>query len=597
MAFDNFRSRPGEAPADPLDPWMANKALEAAGSTYRVPATPAQQPQTDATPAPSIVDPYAWPDQRIVNGALAATGSSYQIPADIEDRTFNPRAGLSQLKTEHTAAQNRALGLTTEKGDIAAEGSDRSAATLGELRNERQAGRKGVEDRVAINRRDKDDLEKRMRAQLDEIERRIATPPDETVARSHAILGAAFMAAGGDDPQKSFDLFNQGVARRKEELRDMFAQRQGLFTDYVRMYGLQNEDSAAELDQEKALQTLATSEYDAALKQIAAETDSKEYRRAAEEARNKLRDGFVSEGIAAAQRQAAAGAESKYWTTPLDQLAALNAEGRLPKAGQKVLAERVKTDQATRKNEADIADKWADANKKNGAGGPSAGSEVLGGVTVTKPAVWSSLPAPVQTSFTKAAGAMPGLLATLTKLRDMYKEYGTETLPTEAKRQMEALSADALGQIKEANELGALDNGVANLVSRQIGDPTAWNLGLGNLVERGDVKIEETIRAVRNNFGRKAATYGLDVSGFSPLEQVGDRRPVAAGEPAPQPTSQAAQRIPMVNLQTGETRMVRPDLVSAYEKHGFIPNQVPAEEQPPAPVAASGYVLPMRGQQ
>lgn len=62
------------------------------------------------------------------------------------------------------------------------------------------------------------------------------------------------------------------------------------------------------------------------------------------------------------------------WRIPIDQLTQLNAEGKLGKDGQKVLAERMKEDQRTREQEADITKKSGESEK-----------EIIPGYTQTLP--------------------------------------------------------------------------------------------------------------------------------------------------------------------------------------------------------------------
>jgi hypothetical protein len=440
-------------------------------------------------------------------------------PAQIEDQSFT---GKGNLRAQSLAGTNRAMDLVTEAGDIKSEGDAKSADLYGQLSSEKREVLDAAKSRVAGNRGQKDELESKLFQQIDSISERQKNPPKDTMAMVMGIVGAVMAAKGNKGGAVAAQLMGQALGSKTQSWANGIESDKENLGHMMKMYGLQDSDSDNELDQAAKISALAAGQFDAALKQVAATTDSKEAKRAAEQARLGLRQQAVSAQMSIDLRAGKLKQTNALYNliasqpTPELQAQVAAANG---KAGQAILQDVQKSSAGGIKNAADVVGvqkTLADIEKskaeaaKLAAETSGTGSEVVGGYKVANPSVWASVPAPAKAAFAKGQGSMPGLIATLTELKGLIEEHGTETLPGPVKSRMQALEAAALGGIKEASELGALDNGVANLVARQIGDATAWNMGLGNLVENADKRIGSTIADIQRSSAAKAATYGLE---------------------------------------------------------------------------------------
>lgn len=448
---------------------------------------------------------------------------------DVEDRIWNPNASSRTLRGEQTAGQNRALELEEQtKGAIKAEGAERKAAELNELRAIQREGREGVAQRVALNREQKQQFEQRMLQRMDEISDKIRNPPKDTMGMVMGIIAAAMSAGGNGGAAALVNGIGQAMNTKMKKWEAGLAADQAELGHLKTMFGMQNDDSESELKQEAQLSSLAVAEFDSALRQVGEETQSKEARAIAEQARLDLRNKYVQHSLdirqRAATQQAAAQQDQELYkfiaSQPTPEARAA-AAAQFGSKGQAVLQNIQKSDKGaadidstaagTEKTRIEAAKAAFDIGKGPGGKVDSdvVGSHVPGGYQVVDEGAWRNTPEPVRTAFVKAQGALPGITSKLERLKQMMATHGTENWPTDAKREMEALYGGALGDIKEVMELGALDNGVERLVQKMLPDPTGYNMGLGNWVENGPAKIDQTIQFLRQQAGARARTFGL----------------------------------------------------------------------------------------
>ncbi len=220
-------------------------------------------------------------------------------------------------------------------------------------------------------------------------------------------------------------------------------------------------------------------------------------------------------------------------------------ELRKAKAGQKIsmveleaLAQSGRATPEQMKKLLDLRKTAADIDKTNRPEKPTGeqptpqGAEVLAGYHVAKPEIWDGLEKSVKAKFQQGQSIIPSTVEKMDELQKLIETHGTETWPTKAKADMQALKASLLGDLKEAEELGALDNGVSRLVDEQIGDPTAWNFGLGNWAENADSRIAKTRELVANKAKRKANAYGLVTAELGPPKPTQGGSEARANAPA-----------------------------------------------------------------
>ena len=443
-------------------------------------------------------------------------GTADDRPQGIQSMPFDQRAPTRQLRNEFNAGQNQGLNLAGEKGQIESYAADRMAAEAGTLSSRNEAGYQRAMQ--ASGQLEADEARYRQMAdeQLSQVIQAVGQPPPEKRGEVLQIVGA-MLAAGGNGRGRALgtglSLLGQSMNKAVVDWGQKLAMNKEALGAVLSTAAGSRDAAQSRATLEKSLQDIAYGTYGAAIEQIKQEATSEEQLRAAEELMLGMRQGYAADelkrrqllgrgaGAAKLQRQ-----RDMLINMDIGELEQLVKSGHGGELASKILLERKLNDQKVRLGEASIAEK---ARKNRGEGGPQVGSGVAGGYEIANPQVWGSLGEGTKSNFAKGVAAVPGLINDLTELKTLVEQHGTETLPGPIKSRMQALSAAALGGIKEAASLGALDNGVATLVAKQIGDPTAWNFGLGNWIENADTRIDETISSIQQNAQAKAAAYGL----------------------------------------------------------------------------------------
>jgi hypothetical protein len=322
------------------------KRQEAAQAPAPAPVAP--EPEV----APVVQQPTPTPVEEVSFSEDEAAPVEGQ---DVEDRDFDPTVGQKSLKAEQTGAQNRALDLATEKGEIQATGADRGADELERLEGIKRGGREDQLARRDTNRAQKDDFERQALDRLNAMSEKMANPPKDTMSKVMAIIGAALTAKGNGGGAAAAQMLGGLIGDKTKQWEQSIAADQTMAKNLMEMAKWQNDDTNNELDQEKMFSSLAVGEVDAALKKIELETGSAEAKRAAEEARNTLRNQFVGHQMALNDKQAAAQAGMKR-SAQEDMLYQIISRGQTPaeraalasrygKVGQRVLQDIQKSDQ------------------------------------------------------------------------------------------------------------------------------------------------------------------------------------------------------------------------------------------------------------
>jgi hypothetical protein len=344
-----------------FDPKAITAALRVTGNTKLADelegVQPSLQQQAPAQSAPVQQQPVAPPPQEAqpVEPAPQPT---------IEDKSWNPNAGGRALRGDVVAGQNRALDLAEQAGGaLKAEGRERQAELLGELEGQRKSRLDTATGRVEGNRAQKDALEREMFARLDEISEREKNPPKDVMGMVMGILGAAMTAKGNQGGAMAANMLGQAMGSKSQQWARELESDKASVGRMRQMFDLQNDDSNNELDQEQKISTLMAGQFDAALKKVEAETDSKELKAAASQTRNNLRLQYAQHQLAVnAKKQAAVGSDA-LWKLSVEQLSQMMAQGQLGKEGQAVLTEKIKREQGQRGGEAEIEGKLASADK------------------------------------------------------------------------------------------------------------------------------------------------------------------------------------------------------------------------------------------
>lgn len=322
-----------------------------------------QQQAVPSPAAPTPVQPTA-PQQEV------APVEQVNAPPPIEQQSFRPSAGSRQLGNEVTQGQNRALDLASQTGsvdgkggmggEIKAEGLERQADLLGQLEQERKGRRENVVGRVDANRGQKDELERKMFEKLDAISAKEKNPPKDVMGMVMGIIGAAMTGGRGG---QAMQMLGHAIGSKTDQWARELESDKADVNRMKGMFDLQNDDSNNELSQEDKIATLAVGQFDAALKKVEAETDSKLVKAAAAQTRNDLRMKYAAHQMDINARRQAAGSNDALWKLTTEQLSGLMAQGKLGKEGQAILTEKLKREQANRAGEAEIEGKIAGAEK------------------------------------------------------------------------------------------------------------------------------------------------------------------------------------------------------------------------------------------
>lgn len=504
-----------------------------------------QQPALQQQPAPALQqqDPVAQPTPTPVQEAAPVE------PPQVEDKSWNPRAGAGQLSGDVAQGQQRALDLVTQQGDVKAGGSDRQAELYGELEGQRKGRLDTATKRLDGNRGQKDALEREMFAKLDEISEREKNPPKDVMGMVMGILGAAMAAKGNQGGAVAASMIGQAMGSKTQQWQRELESDRASVGRMKTMFDLQNDDSNNELDQESKVSTLMAGQFDAALKKVGAETDSKEIKVASEAARNELRLKYGQHQLSIKQRQAAAAGNDELWKLSIQDLSSLMAQGKLGKEGQAVLTEKMKREQGVRKGEADIgqteasaAKAAADADKsRQEAGAPGAPKKLTEGEAKTDAVVGGAVD-----SYKRLAQSVAG---------------GDEVNRGALR---ETWVPDALTSQKSLQQRADITNVVRSILRVESGSNVP------------DSEVEGKIEGLGLDSGdpeiRNAGMRQL-LGGFKAIDRQGRLGGITA--PQQQPAQQApAQSVPQQASVTmyrpdGRAVSIRADMVEAAKSRGY----------------------------
>jgi hypothetical protein len=562
-----------------------------------------QAAQRMAPPAPSA-DPYAKLDapQGPAPVAAAPVPAPEPVPdtkAAVAPTTRNPRKALEQVRGDQVDAQNQIGDSFKREGEAKAQASTDKAALLTGSAGKAKRYSAAAERVRDQNREDQDQALNWMKEDMETLRK----PPVEPKAWQKAVgILSGIVAgsvqgwlgqAGGSGIAFGLgalnDHVNRGVREQLEE-KDRADNNIGRAEKYIDALG---NDSANETDIAAKLYAnhwLATSrELDAIAENAKVPEYRENARRMAIEAESRGRSILeqnykqqMAEAAAAAAAKAKAAASKVLTPKDIleleklklqnDQLGLANDKARAGAPMDALELERIRLQNEQLGLANDGARQKLAAGADGGAPGP-VDREVL------DPRVWASLNDTEKAKFRTADAAYKAFDASTRKLEALLLEHGTESFG-EVSKQMEALQADLLGSYKEIKELGALDNGVIEVVDRAIGDPTA-------LFKGGDgvrAKIQASRAALKHGLEARAGNLGLGESSYGKPPPP-DIRP--RGEAAATAADQSTP-VPMLD-KTGKRYMIPSARVAAARASGMVlaSEMAPQYDAPPAPPAAA----------
>lgn len=504
-------------------------------------------------------------------------------PQQIEDKAWNPNVGRGQLQSEVTQGQNRALDLVEQTGGgkdgrggmISAEGAERQAELYGQLEDQRKQRNDTSVGRVEGNRAQKDALEKEMFRKLDEISEREKNPPKDVMGMVMGILGAAMTAKGNSGGAVAAQMIGQAMGSKSQQWARELESDKAAIGRMKTMFDLQNDDSDHELDQEQKISALLAGQFDAALKKVGAETESKELRANAEAARNELRSKFAQHQLAVEQKKAAASGSDALWKLSIEQLSSMMANGQLGKEGQAVLTEKIKREQGQRaaevgmeKDQAAAAAQLAAADKDRAQGSGKSlnvpGLKPLEGATVQDRQEAQKI--------LSAQQQLDSSLAILEKLQGSADANDRATYNIQRKLALGSMNSLANAGVLNPGEVADWNEKFPMHVYDNVSNTVGWNpiSNVGNAIKNISTDEEQVLRDMRSVFRGKSdaalRTYNFERDTGTPQQAQPQQAPAAAPAPSQTPSVTMYRR-------DGTPIQIRADMVDAAKARGYRTEQ------------------------
>jgi hypothetical protein len=425
-------------------------------------------------PIPAPVDPRA---------ALDAYNAQ-QAPAPMTMRNF----GQQQMQSIDTLATDRTAALQVQTQ--AAQQAESERARLAEERAA-QARAAGVDAAMTHEsyKMDRDDV----RAEYDRMQQQIAnTRIEDTQSK---VMGA--LAIGLSGPAHFKDTIAQ---LDKQTDRKLQIQRDNL-------------------NNQKDVAQMQLNELNMARQFFHDDNQAAEFIRAAD------REAYGAE----LERIAAQLGSQTAQAQALDLAAMIKADAVAKKAGlfaQRAAAQaRRGPRQLTAKDMLDLESKALDIEKKRRdleGGDGATGQEVPGGLIVQNPRVYGMLTQVQRQKVQDSPAAAEKLISLIDEIEKVRAEHPySRGIPwTEGNEKLSGYQGQITGAVKEAEQLGALDNGVIALVKQVAGDATA-------IRDAPAVKLRQLRQVVADNARKKLEASGVSVAPNTPYQAM--QRAMAEG--------------------------------------------------------------------
>jgi len=609
--------QPWEAAPEPVQTVVA-PAQPAVAVPVPVPVqAPAASPKITIETQPQQPAPTSVvPDANIQNQALEIAGSPYRVPVPTAQdiAPFNPNQKIKALKAESTAGKNDRLGLTLQQGDIAAEGYDKQATLAGGLEAEERATNATAKAAIDKNRADKAQLESEADKRLRSVVDRLDHPPDRTMERVFGIIGAILSIGGNKGAASGMQMLGSLINKDAQKYADGLAADQGALDLFNKQAGREADDSEHEARLASQIHTLSVAPYQAALTKIAAETNSKETKRAALDAASQLRNQYVDNEVKMKTAQGIAGNQKKLELDAYRVLSQIQdprqrelVAGQIGPVGMKVWKEL----NSGALQVAELGSKAAGTKKTEEE------TKKLALEAAKGPQPKTEYDSKVHNMLTPLAGA-DGPIARLEKR--IYAN-GKE------------LPADEIDLPYVGSETRGGSSWVPQIVTpvetlQHDADVNTLKQVFIRARSGAGVKADEAEDELRNMgiYSRDSdvAAQGLkqlvrsirSLDKFNALEAPGSLNATKAGNGTPPPASlkttgynqaagdtrqqaraavNAQSLVEIVNPETGDRKRVTPALVSQYQGHGYIPTAVPEEEKSVAEASTGGPLWPGLG--
>jgi hypothetical protein len=551
MAFDFF------------SPKLLSQSLKVAG--YEDPALHQQLDAAPVAPAPVAPAPVAAPAP--LNQALEVAGSDYRAPTEVAP--LNPNQSLKALSKESLAGKNDLIQQTAHSGDVQAAGSAAVADEAGAQEADLRATTDDANGAIHEDTKHRREIEKLASERLDSIISKIDNPPPSITEKVFNALSSGLASGGMDSASEVVKAIGNFIGLDAVAYNRQLSSDKQAYEALLKQAGHDGESEDHEAKLASAVNANLVAPYEAALKRIAATTNSAEAKRSALEAAAKLRQGYLdaevqhkSAGAAAAGSSAIDREMYRAISNAKTPEEAANIAAGYGKKGQTALQDIQKSAQ----NVANIGKTAADTEKTLAESAKTAGD--------AKSPKLSESEAKTDTVVKGAKLAYSRLNKLVDAGGEVNRGATKEGFVPDMFRSAETLQQRAdtnalVGAVLRVESGSAIsDDEVANkraALGLDSGDPDVRAAGFRSLLAAYKALDRQGSLIPKTATGEVAADVKGGVNGIS-QEQA-----VKSAQPAPAPAQPAL--VSVVNPDTGEARLVKPSLVEAYAAHGFVPGR------------------------
>lgn len=539
-------SMPPEMSPAPPEPTPQQQLAAAAYRAWSPSAPPLEgfsgwqpPPEEAGPPAPPAAEPkvIAVPEQEISAEPPAARAGGPARPSLLTEQgtmAGASRDAADQARVDADISTDVQAGLTEVEGEQRSETAKLMAARATQQQADLEEAGKQANERRAVKEAAAADVQAQYKKLSDEAanvqvadRRTTSNRVMGALGMALAGMGDAIAASGGNKTnflQTTVGLINEAVDRDLAIQRDNLANKKDAAAAKYTELGLAR-DSIKDVDaQEAAARAALMDKYALGLDSIKAQGLGETATTTAALAAEQIR-GSAAQLRAQTAEQQAAKDEDRLWTLQVqreqERKAAAAAKARAAvKAPQVSELEQKLADGSITAPEMkmlnDLRQGVLDNEKKqralNGGDGQSTGNDVPGGLRIVRPEIYAQLTDLQKRKIQEAPAAankLIGLLDDIAKKREE-NEYTRGVPWTNANEELSGYEGQLTGALKEAEELGALDNGVIRLVQQTAGSATAIRDAPG-------IRLQALRAVVAKNMRDRALGYGLDISPRTPF--------------------------------------------------------------------------------
>lgn len=546
---------------------------------------------------------YAQPAPAPVAQPAPAPAPTPEAPtvAPVVNRTQakNPYIAQAQVQDERIQGLNAEAASHTREGQAKQEMAQKQADALGQFKASGDEWQSQAEDNFKANRSQIEEYKKKHAADLEELRKPIKGLSGGAKAMNAIALIVGAMGnqrqthpytgqpidSGPDPIQVGMGMLSQhiqsGVEKQLQE-RDLLGKNVKSTEDAINML---QRDSDSNLDTSNKILANRWFLEQRNLEKIAKEAEGTAYGEnayrlslgAADKARE-YEEAVINARIKKAEALRAAGAKKGRD----DQLARMTDE-QLLVDGKKDALEKFKARQSLRAGEAGIEGTQAEtASKLLAAQKAASGTPAPVGWDIENRDLYNSTTDAEKSEFRKSQASVEDFKGTLLEMRKILEKKGTEWTGRDAEI-LRTLTGKATVSYKNAEQMGALDQGAIELAKDIFGNPNALLTGgpttiakLDSVITGSDRKLNAQGRSLglrsqapEDQLARDVQRGAKEGTPPAPQPAPAPRNPAPMGPPAPPPAATA--KVMMVDPTTMTTKPISPHLVETARARGMMP--------------------------